>query len=713
MNMSSIEKLTVGWASFRMFFWRYNEITTLVRYRVCVVGGFFMKKKFIRAVALVTSLIIVFTTGSFSAFAASVTYNQIVNAAMSIIIQNEGNYSSVVRNDNGALSIGKIQWHGTNALNLLKDIVSRNPTQALSILGSSLYNEIVSSSTWETKIPSVSEASAISVLISTTEGKKVQDEYAYEYISGYVDHAIALGITDPAAMVFFADYQNQFGYTGASNFYSTVLSTYGTVTLQTLYYCSSQNSRRTTVYNYCLNLDWDTVSSSIYSTSDNEAPEISNVVISNLTNEGYTVSCEVSDNTAVTAVYFAVYYLSDGEDGMVWYEQTPTDGSASHTVNISDFSSRHGEYCTIIYAFDAAGNYAYAELNTITVEDESDTSGLSVTVSSSISTGQTGSTIRWSAAASGGSGNYSYSFFLYKDGEYISTRGFLDYSDYSYKVSETGEYYVVVIVSDSTLGVTATTQSSITDICDPIEVNSIEANKTAAILGESIIWTVDATGGGGTLYYQFTVYNNDEIVYSTSYDEENVLYYKTTAGGVYKVVATVIDTHSQAGSITSESITVVAPLTVGDPEFSKSYTVVGGSVTCTVDISGGIGIYSCNFTIYCDGEVVSTGIREEGEYTFTATESGTYTAVVDVNSDKTDVSVSGGELTVDSTAQQGDANCDGSVNISDARFVLRVAAKLEACETELEYAADVNGDDKVSISDARLLLRVIAKLDTF
>lgn len=45
---------------------------------------------------------------------------EIVAAAQNIIFANEGNYGSVNADDNGAVSVGKVQWHGTRALNLLK-----------------------------------------------------------------------------------------------------------------------------------------------------------------------------------------------------------------------------------------------------------------------------------------------------------------------------------------------------------------------------------------------------------------------------------------------------------------------------------------------------------------------------------------------------------------------------------------------------------------
>ncbi|MBQ6019765.1 MAG: dockerin type I repeat-containing protein [Clostridia bacterium] len=60
----------------------------------------------------------------------------------------------------------------------------------------------------------------------------------------------------------------------------------------------------------------------------------------------------------------------------------------------------------------------------------------------------------------------------------------------------------------------------------------------------------------------------------------------------------------------------------------------------------------------------------------------------------------------------GDVNADGRISASDARLVLRRAARLEEFETARENAADADRSGRVTASDARLLLRVAARLET-
>ncbi len=66
-------------------------------------------------------------------------------------------------------------------------------------------------------------------------------------------------------------------------------------------------------------------------------------------------------------------------------------------------------------------------------------------------------------------------------------------------------------------------------------------------------------------------------------------------------------------------------------------------------------------------------------------------------------------------ALPADVDNDGTVTAADARYVLRVSAKLESpvlIEETMEVA-DVTGDSQLNSSDARLILRISAKLDDY
>ena len=98
---------------------------------------------------------------------------------------------------------------------------------------------------------------------------------------------------------------------------------------------------------------------------DTEAPVISNVKVSNITTEGYDVSCTVTDNVGVNRVMFPTWTVLNDQDDMIkdWGSDPKTRGTQSGDtwtfhVNIADHNNERGVYLTHIYAFDDAGNHS-------------------------------------------------------------------------------------------------------------------------------------------------------------------------------------------------------------------------------------------------------------------------------------------------------------------------------------------------------------------
>ena len=143
----------------------------------------------------------------------------ILRKAESLICSNEGNYGSVVLNDNGALSIGKMQWHANRAADLMKLIVAQDNKAAYDILGAKLYSEIIAlngNNAWSRRILTSEEGKLVSELLVTDAGKKMQDELMDSDISVYINHAYNNGLRNAAAVVYSADIENQCGSGGAS-----------------------------------------------------------------------------------------------------------------------------------------------------------------------------------------------------------------------------------------------------------------------------------------------------------------------------------------------------------------------------------------------------------------------------------------------------------------------------------------------------------------
>lgn len=153
---------------------------------------------------------------------------KVVKVASSIIYSQEGNYGSVNKNDNKhGMSIGKCQWNAYwgRALPLLQTIVNKDQEQAQEILGEALYNEIAGSSVdaWNKKerAATEAEAKAISKLLSTPQGKEVQDDLADADITAYVKNGVKTGLVSLKALAYYADLENQGGSGGSKKIAET------------------------------------------------------------------------------------------------------------------------------------------------------------------------------------------------------------------------------------------------------------------------------------------------------------------------------------------------------------------------------------------------------------------------------------------------------------------------------------------------------------
>jgi hypothetical protein len=107
---------------------------------------------------------------------------------------------------------------------------------------------------------------------------------------------------------------------------------------------------------------------------DNEHPVISNVTISNVTADGYTVSCTAKDDWGISKVVFPTWTTQNGQDDLAenfMNTQKGTRNGDTYTfqVKASDHNNEGGQYITHIYAVDKGGNQTQLVLDAVVVED--------------------------------------------------------------------------------------------------------------------------------------------------------------------------------------------------------------------------------------------------------------------------------------------------------------------------------------------------------
>ncbi|MBQ8279207.1 MAG: Ig-like domain-containing protein [Roseburia sp.] len=130
-------------------------------------------------------------------------------------------------------------------------------------------------------------------------------------------------------------------------------------------------------WNRTMNLKTTASSYTLYSApyalvQDTTSPTLSNVYISDVTDTGYTVYCDATDNEGIAKVAFPTWTEANGQDDLAteWYNTqavySPVAGNTyCYKINISDHNNETGKYITHVYAYDAAGNHVCEEVTTV------------------------------------------------------------------------------------------------------------------------------------------------------------------------------------------------------------------------------------------------------------------------------------------------------------------------------------------------------------
>ena len=88
-------------------------------------------------------------------------------------------------------------------------------------------------------------------------------------------------------------------------------------------------------------------------------PVIENVYVTNVTNSGYTVTCDVDSSSTITRVLMPTWTVRNGQDDIVWHPATRNGNTFSYRVSRSEHNYEYGSYLTHIYAYNASGSTAF------------------------------------------------------------------------------------------------------------------------------------------------------------------------------------------------------------------------------------------------------------------------------------------------------------------------------------------------------------------
>ena len=98
-------------------------------------------------------------------------------------------------------------------------------------------------------------------------------------------------------------------------------------------------------------------------------PVITAAKVTDITANGYTVTCTVTDKNGIKSVKMPTWTVANGQDDIIWHEATLNGNTATFTVKVSDHKNERGAYLTHIYAYNNQDAKTCKPLAVVTVPE--------------------------------------------------------------------------------------------------------------------------------------------------------------------------------------------------------------------------------------------------------------------------------------------------------------------------------------------------------
>jgi PKD repeat protein len=302
---------------------------------------------------------------------------------------------------------------------------------------------------------------------------------------------------------------------------------------------------------------------------------------------------------------------SSGGSGSLSHQWNFGDGETSTSVSPSHSYDAAGTYTVTLTVTDSAGGTdTETKPNYISIADP-----LVADFSASPTSVLVGQAITFTNESSGGTSPYSYQWDFGDGGTSPSENP-------SYAYSSPGTYSVTLTVTDAASTSDAAPPVNITVTADLMA--DFTADKQMVNLGQAVTFTATASGGVGTLTYQWDFDNNGTWDSTT----QNPAYtYAVVGQYTVKLVVTDAATPSHnTETVTKATYITVAVGLTADFSADRQEVALGQAVKFTSLTAGVVGTLTYEWDFNNDGTVDSTA--KDPSYTYSLP--GTYTVVLEV-----------------------------------------------------------------------------------
>lgn len=228
-----------------------------------------------------------------------------------------------------------------------------------------------------------------------------------------------------------------------------------------------------------------------------------------------TVTSTVSKNNIAVGDTITFTTMAEGGAGTYTYslivknENTGEWARIKNNVSANSFTWKAGSAGTRTFYIDVKdenGQIVRSQaLKVVTAQN------LSVKASADVTSNVVGDTVKFSATAKGGSGNYTYSLIVKNEttGEWARIKDNVSESTFTWKAKSAGKRTFYIDVKDSTGKVVRS--SAITVVTEKAATLSVSASATASVVSKGDNVTIKGVADGGTAPYTYSfVVNNKE-----------------------------------------------------------------------------------------------------------------------------------------------------------------------------------------------------------
>lgn len=323
---------------------------------------------------------------------------------------------------------------------------------------------------------------------------------------------------------------------------------------------------------------------------------------------GSSVTCTVGITTDVVCMYRFNVYDAKGEVHF-YNSRLQTKGEFAYVTDLA------GVYYFNIEVTTSDGRTLQVYSGNFTVHDKLQLESVASNADDMVFVGEE---IVWTVRTASTSPSAVYKYALYADDKLVAERESLS-PTFSYIPDKAGSYSLRVYLEDNFSSSEEITSQTV-KVLNELSIKAINISSNSAVAGESIVCSVEISGGKADFSYCFSVFKDETVVRRGAYISENSAVITLEEEGSYKVLCAVKDARSSIVTDFSEIITVVA---VKKGDVNNDGAVTPGDARLVLRHSAGI-----------------EKLNEK------------YLSAADMNE-------------------------DGKVNASDARLVLRKAANLD------------------------------------